>query len=411
MKQMIRLACLFLVLFPAASFSATHIEAPSSLRLGSDRIFESRYLQELQGLRVAVLAHYASRNQAGAHIVDILHGRTDIALKMIFAPEHGFRGVYDDRVPDSVDEATGLPVYSLYGPRRAPTAELLSKVDAVIIDLQDVGVRFYTYAATISYVLEACKKENKKVFLLDRPNPIGGEIIEGAMLENALATGGLTAIAPIPTRHGMTIGELAILLNQVRATFADLTVVPMQGWKRSMLWKETGLPWLAPSPALVAADQAILYGVLGTLESLNLAVGRGVNNQYAFHSYGAPWITKAEAAALASRLEARKLPGLKFRAFSWTPDRSEYFGQLSHGIWVELVDAAQVDGFGTLLEVLTVMRSMFGSRLDLSKSDVMLGATWLRMGLERGLPIAELRARAEREALPFLKMREGALLY
>ena len=406
-----RVSATFLVALVCLGFRPS---AQIPVSSGMERLLSAPYVSLVQGRKLGVLAHHASRDRFGNHLVDLLSRQDGIQLKMIFAPEHGYRSVDDELLPDSIDPVTGLPVYSLYGPRKAPTPEMLAEIDAVVIDLQDVGVRFYTYAATVVNVLQACKAAGKPVILLDRPNPLGGVIVEGAVLDSSLVNGGLTTLAAIPTRHGMTLGELAIFYNETLDVHADLTVVPMSGWKRSMMWNDTGLPWYPSSPALVTEDQVQLYGSFGGLEALNLAVGRGIKNDLAFHTYGAPWITPANAQDLTAALQRLSLPGLTFTAVQWTPERGVFQGELCQGFRIDLkeTDACHViEGFRSLIETLETMKRSLGPGLDFSRATVSLGAPWLRDGIESGVPAGELITRAQQGSGSFLKARANALLY
>jgi uncharacterized protein YbbC (DUF1343 family) len=395
---------------PTIKHSAQQV-LPQQVLVGSDRLFEPAYIDLLKGKRVGVLAHAASRTHDGTHVIDWIASHHEFELKMIFAPEHGYRSVDDSLLPDSKDSVTGLPVYSLYGPRKAPTAEMLSKLDAVLIDLQDVGLRYYTYPATLVYTLKACQKSGTKVFILDRPNPLGGSVVEGALLDSSLANGSLTTLAAVPTRHGMTLGELAILYNKMLGIDADLTVIPMSGWNRSMLWDDSRLQWTPPSPALATSEQAYLYALFGTLESGNLAVGRGKYNDLAFHVFGAPWITQEKAETLVNELQQLELPGLKFQYVSWVPDREIFLAKLCRGFRVDVTDASRLEGFRSLILVLETMKSVLGSSLDIKGMLAMLGADWLKNGIEAGTPVDELMEHATRENQDFMELRQEALIY
>ncbi|MCM2279048.1 MAG: DUF1343 domain-containing protein [Oligoflexia bacterium] len=396
----------------STSSAETPVPAPETRILpGAARLQEPEFVELLRGKRIAVLAHNASRLPDGTHLVDQLAGLGHFKLKMIFAPEHGYRSTDDELLPDSRDPMTGLPVYSLYGPRKAPTPEMLAQVDAVLIDLQDVGLRYYTYPATVAYTLRACKNAGKPAILLDRPIPIGGAKVEGAVLERALATGGLTNLAPIPTRHGMTLGELSLLLNELLEIRAELTVIPMRDWERTMSWDETGLPWVPPSPALTAPDQAELYAAFGTLESANLAVGRGKSNALAFRVYGAPWITAEDQLRLVPALQGLGLPGLAFDSFSWKPDRAIFQGKLCRGFRVRVTDSSRVESFRALIETMKALRRVLGDRLSITGTKVMLGSGWLLDGILADAPTEALEARAKAETTDFLRQRSRALLY
>ncbi|MBI3544809.1 MAG: DUF1343 domain-containing protein [Deltaproteobacteria bacterium] len=382
--------------------------AAATVAPGADRLSEPAFSKLFDGKKLGVLAHSASRLAGGTHLVDYLHSH--YRLRAIFAPEHGFRGKADEPVGDSRDEATGLPVYSLYGPRRAPTQAQLAALDAVVVDLQDVGIRFYTYPATVGLLLKACAQAHKPVILLDRPNPLGLSVVEGAVLEKRWA-GRMTAFYPTTMLHGMTLGELARLYNEQLAIHADLTVVPVAGLTRSTSWNETGLEWRAPSPALTSAEQALLYDTFGTLETFNIAVGRGADNSQAFRVFGAPWITAGQAQRLASVLEAAKLPGLRFRAVQWVPTRREFEGKLCRGFHVELADARVLEPFRSLVTAIRAMRAVLGPRLAENGIDVALGAAWVRSSIDRGVPVKSILGRARAEAAPFLRERARASLY
>lgn len=382
-----------------------------AVRPGIEALHSSSSLARLlSGKRVGVLAHHASRDSEGRHLVDLLSSRGDLKVTAIFAPEHGFRGAEDKPVFDSRDPVTGLPVFSLYGPRKSPTPEQLKLVDVVVVDLFDVGVRFYTYPATVGWLLKACAAAAKPVVLLDRPNPLGGEIVEGAGLEKAFE-GKITSFYPLPMRHGLTLGELALLFNRQLKINADLTVVPLEGWHRAMRWADTGVRWVAPSPALKVSAQAELYGLFGALETLNIAVGRSKTNNDAFRVYGAPWITPIEARALTAKLQSLKLSGLRFTPVSFVPDRREFFGKRCEGFRVELVDIRAVRGFESLVSILKAMHDHFGSRVRLSTMDVSIGKRWVRRAIVAGQSVPSIVGRARREAEPFLTERASVLLY
>ncbi len=389
-------------------FGALSPQAGATVLPGIEQLFTPPYFQILAHRRVGVLAHFASRAADGTHLVDLLRKHAD--LKVIFAPEHGFRGTKDEQVPDSHDPVTGLPVYSLYGPRRAPTAGELALIDVLVIDLQDVGMRFYTYPATVAWTLEACARAHKPVLLLDRPNPLGGSLVEGAVLDSRYR-GKITSFYPTTMRHGMTLGELARLYNDELKLGAELTVVPVVGWQRWMLWKDTGLKWFAPSPALTTSEQALLYGLFGVLETFNLAVGRSLENADAFRVFGAPWITSAESRHLAYYLEQRKLPGLRFTPVEWVSERSDFKGKRCRGFRVAITDSSKLEGFRSLLEVMQTLRTLFGPRIVESGDDVELGARWVREAVLGNRPVAEIVERARLGAEVFMRERARVLLY
>jgi uncharacterized protein YbbC (DUF1343 family) len=301
-----------------------------ALDYGLDRVNEPAIAAKIQGKTLAVLTHAAARTKAGEHLIDILFQNYD--LQKIFAPEHGLRTMADDWVGDGTDETTGLPVISLYKRgTRAPNATDLQGIDAVVVDLQDVGVRYYTYFSTIAEVMKACAASNVEVILLDRPNLLGGLIVEGKVLEASLA-GSFTAYHTVPTRHGMTLGELALMINAEQKLNVKLTVIPASGWSRESLLTNTERPWIAPSPALIELPQVGLYAIWGTLENFNLAVGRGTTNELAFKVIGAPWITPAESVKLAADLNKLGFKGATFTPYNWKVTRALHVGKEAYGV-------------------------------------------------------------------------------
>ncbi len=375
--------------------------------LGNERLFTD-YADILKGKRIGILAHYASRMNNGTHIVDALSQNRETQLTLIFSPEHGFRSLDDTTVTDSIDPATGVQIYSLYGPRKAPTPEMLARLDLILVDLQDVGLRYYTYPATVSYLLRAAKLANKPVYLLDRPNPIGADQFGGAILDAQLANEGLTTIAKIPTRTGMTLGETALFLNNELKINADLHIIPLQNYSRAFHWNDTGLSWVPSSPALVDPEQVELYAIFGSLEAADLASGRGMNNAQAFRRFGAPYLSESKVKLMLSQLN---LPGLNFSYVEWTPDRSKYIGQLCRGIQIEITDLAQIQNLRSLIEVSQALHLQFGTALKLDKALSMYGSQWLLDGILKHTAPADLVNRAERELQAFQFKRQAVLLY
>lgn len=300
---------------------------------GIDRLDEAEVAQILSGKNLAVLTHAAARSKEGIHLIDTLHEKYN--LKKIFAPEHGLRTVADDWVEDGIDEATGLPVISLYKRgSRAPRPQDLLGIDAIVIDLQDVGVRYYTYFSTIAEVMKATAPLKIEIILLDRPNLLGG-MMEGKVLDSNLA-GSFTAYHTVPTRHGMTLGELARMVNEENKIGSLLTVIAAKGWQREELLSNPDREWIAPSPALVDLEQVGLYAMWGTLENFNLAVGRGVTNEEAFRVMGAPWITLNESEKLAHELNLLSFPGVSFKPHQWKVTRAIHAGKIAQGVRVSL---------------------------------------------------------------------------
>lgn len=324
-----KLACVVLLCVAAAA-SADRVRP--GIEVLADRGFEP-----LKGKRVGVVTNHTGATPDGVHLVQLLLDNK-INIVKLFSPEHGLYGVKDERVGDMVDEKTGLPVLSLYGRTRKPSQEQLDGVDVLVFDIQDVGVRFYTYISTMGLCMEAAaEKGTVEVVVLDRPNPLGGEYVAGPIADEDKL--GFTAYRPIPLVHGMTVGELARLFNEHFKIGCKLTVVPVEGWKRSMWWDEVGLKWVAPSPNLRNPTQAYLYPAIGLLESSNISVGRGTDTP--FELWGAPYIRKDELAAM---LNAMNLPGLRFEPITFTPRNTHHkFNDTEcHGVKVTITDRAAI---------------------------------------------------------------------
>ena len=332
-------------------------------------------LAELAGahggkLRLGLLTNQTGVDAQGRRTIDVLaHDAAEavpgLALTTLFSPEHGIAGSFDQPgVPSGIDAATNLPVISLYGAtdaQRRPSLDSLHALDAVVIDLQDVGVRFYTYETIVGYFLEAAAQTGTQIVVLDRPDPIAGSFVQGPLSDPGKES--YIDYMPIPVRHGMTIGELARFFNQHRHLNAPLTVVALQGWQRGDWFDSTGLTWINPSPNLRDLEEATLYPALGLVESTNISVGRGTDTP--FEVFGAPWI---EARALAQFLNHRFLPGLRFFPVDFTPQKPyPYAGELCHGVRVLLTDRNVLDAPELGLEIASALHRLYPEKFQLEK--------------------------------------------
>ncbi|HEX2722754.1 MAG TPA: DUF1343 domain-containing protein [Gemmatimonadaceae bacterium] len=276
----------------------------------------------IRGKRVGLITNHTGRDERGHTTIDLLHNAPGVRLTALFAPEHGIRGSAEGGalIRGSVDEATGVTIYSLYGDTKVPSPRMLAEVDVLVYDIQDVGARMYTYVWTMALAAEAAKKAGRKFIVLDRPNPIRDDIVEGGGIERAYRT--FTGLHDIPLRYGLTPGELAIYLAGTGTIDADVTVIPMRGYTRSMWWEDTGLEWISPSPNIRDTEAALLYPGLSFFEATNVSEGRGTEEP--FRLVGARWLT--DAPAIAKTMNARRLAGVRFEAVSRKIARGEKFG-------------------------------------------------------------------------------------
>ena len=341
-------------------------DAPPAVRSGIDRLVDEQFAS-LAGLRLALLTNQTGRASDGTSTIDLLHRAPNVHLHRLFAPEHGIRGDVDGLVEDSLESVTGLTVHSLYGGARRPTSKTLDGIDAIAIDLQDAGARFYTYAATMTNVMEVAAERDLKVFVLDRPNPITGVGIEGPLLDEEFF--GFTGVLSMPIRHGLTIGELAKVFAAERRIAVDLEVVSMDSWERRLWYDETGLPWVNPSPNLRTVAQATLYPGIGAIEGSNLSIGRGTDTP--FERIGAPWVN---GVGLAAVLNDSQLAGVRFYPVEFTPTSSRYAGELCSGGHLVITDRRLLRPVRLGLEIAAVLHRLYPDHFDIDAITRLLGS-------------------------------------
>src|SRR6185312_5187299 len=347
------------------------------------------------GARVGILSHQASVDSRCRHIIELLHARR-VRVCALFAPEHGLWGTAQDQIPvgNQKDSALQIPIFSLYGDRRVPTAEQLAGIDILVCDLQDVGSRYYTFIWTLALALQACARHQKKIIVLDRPNPLGGGAPEGPVLDPRFAS--FVGLYPLPARHGMTIGEIARWMNGALGVGADLEVVPMRGWRRAMDFESTGLPWVLPSPNMPTVDTAWVYPGACLVEGTNLSEGRGTTRP--FELIGAPYVN---AEPLARLLNAEALPGVHFRPCYFEPTFHKYARQLCGGVQIHVTNRRIFKPFltGTALikRVFDLHRPFFAWRdppYEYEKEkwpfDILCGTDQVRQAIENGKPLGAL---------------------
>ncbi len=309
--------------------------APAPVLTGADRLAAENF-RRLHGQRVGLLTHSAGRTRDGRRTLDLMAKCDELELVRVFTPEHGLSSTQEGAVPDGQGVPWGVPVRSLYGDQRRPSPADLEDLDVVVVDLQDVGVRIYTYATTVGYVMEACAQTGTSLLILDRPNPIGFLGPRGPRADRDRLS--FISYRPSPLAHGLTLGELCLYFRADLDLDVDLQVLTMQGWRRDMTWEETRLPWRNPSPNLRNPRQALLYPMLGLLEGSNVSVGRGCDQP--FEQLGAPWIDGED---LADRLNAMGLAGLEFVGLEFTPRSSKFSGQACEGVYVSVRDARELN--------------------------------------------------------------------
>ncbi|MED4635858.1 DUF1343 domain-containing protein [Peribacillus frigoritolerans] len=363
----------------------------------------------LSGKKVGLITNPTGIDSKLTSIVDLLHDDPDIHLTALFGPEHGVRG--DAQAGASVeyyiDEKTGLPVYSLYGKTKKPTPEMLKDVEVLVFDIQDVGTRYYTYIYTMAYAMEAAKENDIPFIVLDRPNPQGGESVDGPVLEPEFSS--FVGLYPIPLKHGMTVGELATLFNKEFKIGADLKVIKMKGWKRDMDYDDTGLPFVLPSPNMPTVSTTFVYPATGLIEGTNVSEGRGTTKP--FELIGAPYINGDE---LAGKLNALRLPGVKFRAASFTPTFSKHAGKLSHGVEIYITDREEFKAVPTGLHIIKTIQDLYPGDFEFlaaNNFNLLIGNGWIMSRIKEGSTVNEILKEYQVKQDAFKKVRKNYLLY
>ncbi len=380
----------------------------------------------IRGKRLGLLTNQSGINERGVSDIDLLRDEKarDAAVNLVqlFSPEHGLRGTEDrQNIESGIDQGSGLPVYSLYGQQTmAPPDSILSRLDALVFDLQDIGTRTWTYVGAMLYSMRASARVHKPIIVLDRPNPITGYIIEGPVLDSSLANpddpapgrpGQAFALWPIPLRHGMTIGELALYFNDVLKIHADLHVVPAQGWRRDVWFDLTGLPWVKPSPNMPSLQSAMHYPGVVAFEATNLSVGRGTLE--AFQRVGAPWLNAAATVAI---LKDREIPGVRFYSESFTPldpTDGKYSGQKIPGIKIVVINRSALQAARVGASLLWAINKTAGTRLTIRDRDFDLrfGSPRVREALLRGDDPDVLIDREYKAAYAFREFTRQYLIY
>lgn len=369
----------------------------------------------VRGKRIGLITNQSGINRQGESTIDLIRALPDVKLVALFSPEHGIRGVAESRVASGVDEKTGLPIHSLYGETYKPTAAMLEGIDALVFDIEDLGVRQYTYESTLAHAMEAAAEKRIPIVVLDRPNPVTGTILEGNILEEPFKT--FVGVYPVLSRHGMTLGELARMYNEEQKIGADLHVVPVRGWSRNMWRDQTGLPWVNPSPNIRNLNAAIHYPGTVFFEAVNISEGRGTDRP--FEQIGAPWLDNRR---LVAEMTAMNLPGIRFEALDIPVSGTgrKYAGETLKGVRLHITDRESYRPLATSLLMIDAIRRMHPDKFEwrgANRRDPGLitierhgGTRKLKEAIENGTLHALLRE-WEQEQARFRQSRAKYLLY
>lgn len=382
---------------------AGQADAVERVQTGIDALKASGFAP-LRGKKVGLISNHSGIDAAGGSSIEVLNNALGVKLLAIFSPEHGLNGKLDQKIASGHDIDTGLPVYSLYGDVKKPTAEMLANLDALVYDIQDVGTRFYTYITTMAYAMEAAAAAGLDFYVLDRPNPINASIVQGPVMDPKLKS--FIGYFPLPLRYGMTAGELASMFNSETGIGAKLHVIKMQGYQRSDWFDDTGLPWVNPSPNIRSLTQAILYPGVGSVESANVSVGRGTETP--FELVGAPWISGRH---LADYLNQRKIPGVTFEAATFKPRADRFRLQHCEGVRLRLMDREAFDGPMLGLELASALHRLYPGTFALERTRTMFGSAELIDAIKRGEEPMEIRQKWLPRLDAFQALRAKYLLY
>jgi uncharacterized protein YbbC (DUF1343 family) len=367
-------------------------------------VLEAQKFVPLRGKHIGLITNHTGLDFQGSTTIEILSRAPGVKLVALFSPEHGLAGNRDEKLASVRDASTGLPIFSLYGETLRPTDEMLKGIDALVFDIQDAGVRFYTYTTTMAYCMEEAAKRNITFFVLDRPNPIGGEIVEGPILDPDKTN--FVGYFPLPVRYGLTIGELAQLFNAENHVGADLHVIPMKNWHRNYFFASTGIRWIPPSPNLLTQKGAALYPGIEILQNAGVSVGRGTETP--FEEFGAPWL---DGDAVVAALNARNLPGLRFVGQPFIPISGLYAGQRCGGVAIRITNRPAVRAVRAELEIAVLLHKLYPERFDFAKLLLLTGnAETIRL-LQEGASPEKIVSSWTADLAAFDQMRKKYFLY
>lgn len=375
----------------------------SKVMTGIDILYSQNFLP-LKGLRVGLITNHTGLDSRGQRTIDLLRKAPGLKLNAVFSPEHGLSGKEDQRVNSTTDPGTGLPVYSLYGSTRKPTEEMLRDLDALVFDIQDAGVRFYTYISTMGYAMEAAAKKGIDFYVLDRPNPLNASVVQGPVLDRELLS--FTGYFSLPLRHGMTVGELAEMFNAENRIGAKLHVIKLSGYDRAAWFDETVLQWVNPSPNLRNLTEAILYPGVALVEGSNLSVGRGTDTP--FEILGAPWIN---AERLAGYMNSRNIQGVSFGPVSFTPTSDAYKNKACHGVRITLTDRQALNVADMGIEIVGALHKLYPEDFQLDRTLGMIGSKKVLQDVRDNVDPQSIAHHWQNTLAEFLALRSRYLLY
>ncbi|EKD33998.1 MAG: hypothetical protein ACD_75C02513G0002 [uncultured bacterium] len=372
-------------------------------RTGIDVLVRDRFAQ-LAGMRIGLITNHTGVDAEGKATLDLLRHAPGMQVKAIFSPEHGLTGTADAMIPSSRDTTTGLPIYSLYGTSKKPEAAMLRDLDCLVFDIQDAGVRFYTYISTMGYAMEAAAANGLAFVVLDRPNPLTASIVQGPVPDKTRRS--FTEYFPLPVRHGMTVGELATLFNAEYKIGADLRVVKMEGYDRTRWFDETGMAWINPSPNLRSLTEATLYPGVALAEGANVSVGRGTPTP--FELLGAPWI---DGNSLARSLNERHIPGVRFAPAAFEPTSDIYRKRLCHGVRVTLTDRHLLDSPTMGIEILSALYRLYPKSFAIDDTLGLIGDRSVLAAIKKGQDPRSIAQSWQGPLESFVLLRSNFLLY
>jgi uncharacterized protein YbbC (DUF1343 family) len=373
------------------------------VRTGID-VLSAENFASLKGLRIGLITNHSGVDSSGRRTLDLLYNAKNITLSAVFSPEHGLYGTEDNKIASAAESVTGLPVYSLYGDALKPAPRMLDGLDALVFDIQDAGVRFYTYITTLGYAMEAAAKNGIAFYVLDRPNPVTASLVQGPVMDKDMKS--FTGYFPLPIRHGMTVGELAEMFNAEYGIHADLHVIRMNGYKRADWYDETGLRWINPSPNLRSLTEAVLYPGVAMAEGANVSVGRGTDTP--FELLGAPWIN---AEKLSGYLNSRHIPGVKFLPLDFTPASDHYRNKTCRGVRIVLADRQTLDSAALGIEIISALHKLYPKDFRLNDTLGLIGSRKVMQEIRDGLDPKIIEVNWQGPLAQFLKLREKYLLY